>query len=142
MTPLTEPSPEAVPVKQTGEPRTADAEGANSSAFATVNPFLVDWLHAIASDGSLPSEALQATTVMARSVGIGRVAFTDWQRINAALGRDRRDLTVIETMSELALKGYLDRNIDERFGQNYGWTLLIPLSVNCNELDDKNPGSL
>lgn len=143
MTPLTEPSPEAVPVKQAGEPPTAGAHSADSSPFARMNPFLVDWLLAIASDGSLPSEALQVASVMARSVGIGRAAFTDWQRINAALGRDKRDLTVSVVMSELVVKGYLDRKMHDRVGRrSYGWTLLIPLSVNCNELDDKNPGSV
>lgn len=124
MTPLTEPSPEAVPVKQTGEPPTAEARGANSSAFSAMNRFLTLWLHAIASDGSLPSDAPEVASVMARSVGIGRVAFTDWQRINAALGRNRRDLAVFETMSELELEGYLGRDVENRFV--YGWTLLIP----------------
>lgn len=127
MFPLTKlSSAEVAPASETGEPPTADDDGGNSSAFAAMNPFLDRWLHAIASHGSLPSEALEVASVMARSVGIGRVAFTDWQRINAALGRNRRDRAVFEIMSELALEGYLDRNIDGRFGRNYGWSLLIP----------------
>ncbi len=127
MTHLTDKSSsEAVPAKQTGEPPTAE-EIAHSPAFAAINStnlFLVRWLHIIASDGSLPFEALAVATVMARSAGIGRVAFTDWQRINAALGRNRRDLAVFETMSELELGGYLDRDADDLFV--YGWSLLIP----------------
>ncbi|NQD87176.1 hypothetical protein HP499_05055 [Paenarthrobacter sp. CM16] len=91
-----------------------------------MNPFLDAWLQAIAADGRLPFEALEVAAVMARSVGLGRVAFTDWQRINAALGRNRRDLAVFGIMSELHLEGYLDRNLDTRFGRNYGWSLLIP----------------
>lgn len=127
MTPLNEPPPVAVPVKGAGEPPTAGAHSANSSPFARMNPFLVDWLLAIASDGSLPSEALQVATVMARSVGIGRASFTDWQRINASLGRERRDLTSLEIMSELQSKGYIDRNFYDGIGRRrYGWTLLIP----------------
>ena len=89
-----------------------------------MNAYTDRWLHAIASDGSLPSEALEVASVMARSVGVGSVAFTDWQRINAALGRNIKDLAVFETMSELALEGYLGRDDQNRFV--YGWTLLIP----------------
>lgn len=124
MTHLTEPSSEAVPVKQTGGPPTADDNGGNNPAFAATIPFLARWLHAIASDGSLPSEALAVASVMARSAGIGGVAFTNWQRINVALGRNRRDLAVLAIMSELDLAGYLSRAADDRFV--YGWSLLIP----------------
>lgn len=120
---LSDPSSEAVPPQQTASPpKTAG----NSSAFAEVNPFLDRWLKAIYTDSSLPEDASDVANVMARTVGIGRVAFTDWQRINAALGRPRRDLSVFEIMSELDLEGYLDRNVDDRFGRCYGWTLLIP----------------
>lgn len=91
-----------------------------------MNPFLARWLHAIASDGSLPYEALDVANVMARSVGIGHVTFTDWQRLNAALGHNRRDLAVFEVLMELELEGYLGRNVDSRFGRTYGWSLLIP----------------
>jgi hypothetical protein len=116
-------SPEDVPAKQTGGPPTAE-DVPCGSAYAAINPFLAGWLHAIASDGTLPPEALEVANAMARSVGIGRVAFTDWQRINTALGRHRRDLAVFETMSELGLEGYLDRDVDDEFV--YGWLLLIP----------------
>ena len=91
-----------------------------------MNPFLDCWLKAIASDGSLPCEAYWVASVMARSVGIGRESFTDWQRINAALGRNRRDLAVFKILSELELEGYIGRNIDDRFGRPYGLSLLFP----------------
>lgn len=127
MSPFTEPPPsEAIHEPQTDEPRCAEQGTGNTPEAAAMNPFLARWLHAIASDGSLPSEVLEVASVMARSVGIGRVAFTDWQRINAALGRNRRDRAVFEIMSELELEGYLGRNLDGRFGPNYGWSLLIP----------------
>jgi hypothetical protein len=101
-----------------------------SPVVAEANQFLVLWLREIAGDNRLPSEALAVAIVMARSVGVGRASFTDWQRINAALGRDRKDLTVLEIMSELVLKGYIDRKFGDRFGRrNYGWTLLIPEGV-------------
>lgn len=62
-----------------------------------------------------------------RDVGIGCVAFTDWQRINAARGRNRRDRAVFEILSELELEGYLHPNVgDDRFGRSYGLFLLIP----------------
>lgn len=119
-------SSEDVPAPQTDEQPTAEHGGGNSSAFAAMNPYLGVWLETIHSDGSLPSDAFAVANVMSQSVGVGRVSFTDWQRINAALGRSRRDLAVFETMSELGLEGYIDRNIDDRFGRNYGWSLLIP----------------
>jgi len=125
MSQLTDPSStEAVPAPQADEPQCAEQRGGISPVVATMNPFLARWLEEIASDVRLPSEALEVANVMARSVGIGRVAFTDWQRINAALGRNTRDLAVFETMSELELEGYLDRDADDPFV--YGWTLLIP----------------
>ncbi|MCO4273788.1 hypothetical protein NG701_04980 [Pseudarthrobacter sp. HLT3-5] len=127
MTQLTEPPSEAVPVKQACEPLTSNDHGGSNSEFAARNPFLVHWLEAIASDVSLPPETLGVAKVMALSVGIGRASFTDWQRINASLGRERRDLTSLAIMSELHAKGYIDRNFYDGFGRRrYGWTLLIP----------------
>lgn len=121
---VTDPTPsEDSPALTTDGPPAAE-HVSNTSAFARTNPFLDRWLKVVASDGSLPTEAHEVASVMARSVGIGQVAFTDWQRINAALGRGRRDLGVFETMSELALEGYLDRDADDQFV--YGWLLRIP----------------
>lgn len=117
---------EAVPAPPPDGPPPVEENGNNSCAVPATNPYLDRWLEAIDGDGSLPSEAYEVASVMARSVGIGRVAFTDWQRINAALGRNRRDLAVFETMSELELEGYLTRNVDDRFTWAYGLTLLIP----------------
>ena len=126
MSPLTEPSPEAGPAQQSPEPPTVEDLGGSNSAFAAVNPFLGRWLEAIASDGSLPAEAYGVASVIARSVGIGRVAFTDWQRVNTALGREKKDLALIEFLLALQSAGYFTRNLDGRFGRSYGWSLLIP----------------
>ncbi|MCO4273787.1 hypothetical protein NG701_04975 [Pseudarthrobacter sp. HLT3-5] len=122
---LTHPScSDAVPAPPADGPRCIAQYAGISPMIAATNQFLVHWLRAIANDGSLPYEALAVASVMARSVGVGRVAFIDWQRINVALGRYRRDLAVFETMSELELEGYLDRDADNPFV--YGWLLLIP----------------
>lgn len=126
MFPLTEPPSKAAPAPQADEPPTTEMGGGNSYASAGMNPYLDLWLEAVASDDSLSAEASMVATVMARSVGIGRVAFTDWQRMNTALGRDRRDLALFEFLLELLSAGYFIRNIDDRFGRSYGWTLLIP----------------
>lgn len=91
-----------------------------------MDPFLAHWLNAIENDGSLPPDAVEVAHTLVRSAGVGRVAFTDWQQINVALGRNKRDQAVFEAMSELGLEGYIDRNIDTTFGLNYGWSLLIP----------------
>lgn len=114
-------SSDALPTKQTGEPPTAE-EFDCGSALTAMNPFLARWPHAIAGGGSLPSEALAVAIAMARAVGIPHVAFPNWQRINTALGRNRRrDVAVLETMPELELEGYLDH--DDGFV--YGWMLLV-----------------
>lgn len=127
MTQLTEPPSEAVPVKHAGEPPASGDHGGSNSAFAERNPFLDRWLEAIASDTSLLPETLEVAKVMALSVGIGRASFTNWQRINTSLGRERRDPTSLEIMSELQSKGYIDRNFYDGIGlRRYGWTLLIP----------------
>lgn len=120
------PSSKASLAQQTDDMPCSEHAHGNITGVAVMNPFLDRWLNAITNDGSLPSEAPEVARVMAYSVGIGSVSFTDWQRINASLGRGRRDLMVFEVMSELALAGYLDRNIDDRFGRSYGWSLLIP----------------
>lgn len=106
--------------------RRAQEPFAISPMVAATNEFLVLWLRTIANDACLPSEAVAVASVMARSVGVGRVSSIDWQQINIALGRNRRDTAVLETLSELYLEGYLDRNLDVRFGLNYGWLLLLP----------------
>ena len=127
MTQSTEPQSEAVPVQQAGERLTSSDHGGSKSAFEARNPFLDRWLEAIASDTSLPPETLPVAKVMALSVGIGRASFTDWQRINASLGQERRDLKSLKIMSELQSKGYIDRNFYDGIGRRrYGWTLLIP----------------
>ncbi|SDS87971.1 hypothetical protein SAMN04489743_1100 [Pseudarthrobacter equi] len=109
------------------EPLTSDEHSDSKSALEARNPFLDCWLEAIASDTSLPPEALAVAKVMALSVGIGRASFTDWQRINASLGQERRDLKSLKIMSELQSKGYIDRNFYDGVGlRRYGWTLLIP----------------
>lgn len=126
MTQLTEPPSEAVPVKQAGEPPTSNDHGGSNSAFAARNPFLDRWLHAIASDGSLPPEAREVANVMACSVGIGRVAFTNWQRINTALGCNRTDYGVFESIKQLQSAGYLGRFQGNRYDKSRGWSLMVP----------------
>lgn len=127
MTQSTEPQSGAVPVQQASERLTSSDYGSSKSAFEARNPFLDRWLEAIASDTSLPPETLAVATVMALSVGIGRASFTDWQRINASLGQERRDVKSLKIMSELQAKGYIDRNFYDGVGlRRYGWTLLIP----------------
>lgn len=126
MSPLTEPPPEACPPPQAAELPPADNLGGNDSALAAANPFLDLWLEVVANDGSLPSEALEVAIVMARSVGIGRVAFTDWQRINAVLGRNRRDPAVLASTTELKSAGYLERYLGDGRAYTQGWRLTLP----------------
>lgn len=119
-------STEAFPEKQAGEPLNTNDQVGNNSALAARNPLLNRWLHAIASDNSLPLEALEVANVMAWSVGIGRVAFTNWQMINTALGRNRTDYGVFESIKQLQSAGYLGRFQGNRYNQSRGWSLMVP----------------
>ncbi|BCW72412.1 hypothetical protein [Arthrobacter sp. NicSoilB8] len=125
MSPLTEP-PFAAGPAQTTESPTADDLGGNNSAFAAVNPFLDRWLEVVGGDSQLSPEAFMVATVLARSVTLGRVAFTNWQRVNVSLGRQRTDFGVFESIRELQTAGYLGRFQGTRYNKSRGWSLFLP----------------
>jgi hypothetical protein len=84
------------------------------------------WLAKVASDGELSAEAGAIAVALSRSVGIGRIAFTNWQRLNTSLGRNRTDKAVLATVRELQAAGYLGRYQGNRFDQSRGWSLTLP----------------
>lgn len=123
MIPLNEPSHGAEPEKPPGDLSSAkDSEG-NNFSFAAWNPFLVRWLNMIVNDGGLSPGAKDVAVAIARAVRIGRVAITNWQRINASLGRVKMDLAVFETLKELEWAGYISRYVDEQGRGSWGFSL-------------------
>lgn len=84
------------------------------------------WLDTIDKDETLSSVACSVASVIAESVGIGRVAFTDWQRVNVALGRKRTDYGVFDSLRELQSAGYLGRFQGNKYNHSRGWSLSVP----------------
>jgi hypothetical protein len=108
------------------DPPTSTDSGSNPFAFVALNPFLARWLDAVAGDQCLSPEASIVAAVMAESVGVGRISFTNWQQVNASLGRGRREHGVFESIKELQSAGYLGRFQGNRYNKSRGWSLLIP----------------
>lgn len=77
MSPLTDPaSTEAYPASRNVEPQWCAEQKCDTDPVVTAeDPFPARWLHTIADDRSLPFETLDMANVMARSAGVGRVAF-------------------------------------------------------------------
>lgn len=63
---------------------------------------------------------------LSRFVGIGTLAFADWQKVNVAMDRDRMDKAVLTEIRELQDAGYLGRFQGNRYNQSRGWPLLLP----------------
>ncbi|MET3945795.1 hypothetical protein ABIB49_000470 [Arthrobacter sp. UYCu512] len=91
-----------------------------------MNAHLNTWLTEIEGDHELSSDARAVALALSRSVGIGRIAFTNWQRLNTSLGRNRTDNEVLFVVRELQAAGYLGRYQGNRFDQSRGWSLTFP----------------
>lgn len=91
-----------------------------------MNAHLDNWLEEVNRDGGLSAEAVAVAVALSRSVGIGRIAFTNWQRLNTSLGRKRTDNGVLAIVRELQVAGYLGRYQGNRFDQSRGWSLTFP----------------
>ncbi|SDL39986.1 hypothetical protein [Arthrobacter sp. ok362] len=120
------PSSEDAPAPQADEPRCAEQGGRNSNAFAATNPHLDRWLEAVGGDTAVSPKALSVAVAMARFVGIGRIAYTNWQSLNTTLARDRRDREVLASMGELQSAGYLTRHPATNHDRVPGWALRLP----------------
>jgi hypothetical protein len=90
-----------------------------------MNAHLNSWLEEIEGNGELSTDARAVAVALSRSVGIGRIAFTNWQRLNVSLGRARTDNTVLSTVRELQAAGHLGRYQGNRFDQSRGWSLIV-----------------
>lgn len=91
-----------------------------------MNLFLNQWLDELDKQGSLSAGAIAVGRALSRFVGIGRLAFANWQKLNVALDRDRMDKAVLAEIRELQEAGYLGRFQGNRYNQSRGWSLLLP----------------
>lgn len=91
-----------------------------------VNPFRDHWLDTINTDEALSSDGRHVASILGEAVGIGRVALTNWQRVNVALGRERMDNQVFVSIRELQAAGYLGRYQGNRYNHSRGWSLSLP----------------
>lgn len=91
-----------------------------------MNAFLDTWLQIVAADDAVSPEAQDVAVALSRSVGLGRISFTNWQRLNVTLGRHRTDSTVLAHVRELQAMGYLGRFQGNRYNQSRGWSLGLP----------------
>lgn len=91
-----------------------------------VNPFRDHWLATINADETLSSDDRHVASILAEAVGIGRVALTNWQRVNIALGRERTDNQVFVSIRELQAARYLGRYQGNRYNHSRGWSLSLP----------------
>ncbi|WP_458107683.1 hypothetical protein M1D51_19455 [Arthrobacter sp. R3-55] len=91
-----------------------------------LNPYLDCWIAAVTGDTAISAEALLVANALSRSVGIGRVALTDWQRLNRYLGRESRDPRVHSNLRELQTAGYLGRHQGNMYHSSRGWRIQLP----------------
>lgn len=91
-----------------------------------MNIFLNQWLNELENQESLSVGAAAVGRALSRFVGIGRLAFANWQKLNVVLGRDRMDKAVLREIRELQEAGYLGRFRGNRYNQSRGWSLLLP----------------
>ncbi len=90
------------------------------------NPYRDLWLGTINTDDSLSPDVSGVAVVSGNSVGIGPIAFTNWQWLNLALGRRRTDFQVFTSIRELQAAGYFGRHQGNRYNHSRSWSLSLP----------------
>ncbi|GKV72033.1 hypothetical protein NCCP2145_14140 [Pseudarthrobacter sp. NCCP-2145] len=93
---------------------------------AATNTFRDCWLQTVTADMALSTGACLVATAIASSLGLGRVAPTNWQKLNMSLGRDRRNRAVLASITELQAAGYLERYLGSGWAHTEGWRLTLP----------------
>lgn len=90
------------------------------------NTYRDEWLQAVVADMTLSAGTGLVATAIAQYLGLGRVAPTNWQKLNASLGRDRRNRAVLASIAELQSAGYLMRYLGSGWAHTEGWRLTLP----------------
>lgn len=93
---------------------------------AATNTYRDEWLLAVVADMTLSAGTCLVATAIADSLGLGRVAPTNWQKVNMSLGRDRRNRAVLDSIAELQSAGYLERYLGSGWAHTEGWRLKLP----------------
>jgi hypothetical protein len=91
-----------------------------------MNEYRDDWLRAVIKDKAVSREAWLVASAIACAMRIGRVAPTDWQKLNAVLRRDTKDPAVLASITELQSAGYLERYLGNGLADTDGWRLTLP----------------
>ncbi len=91
-----------------------------------MNTYRDDWLKAVIKDNAVSGGAWLVASAIACAMGPERVATTDWQKLNASLGRDRRNPAVLASITELQSAGYLERYLGDGRVFTQGWRLTRP----------------
>lgn len=76
------------------------------------NPFKLQIKTAVAAAaaaGTVSADLFDVLDVMADSLKLSGIAFTNWRRINERLGREPQDKRVVETLADLRRGGWLAR---------------------------------
>lgn len=85
-----------------------------------------NWLRAVVKDKAVSGGAWLVASAIAGAMRSGRVAPTDWQKLNAALRRDRMDPAVLASISELQAAGFLELYPGNGAARTAGWRLTLP----------------
>ncbi|MDR6413503.1 hypothetical protein J2808_000219 [Pseudarthrobacter sulfonivorans] len=89
---------------------------------AAMNAYRDDWLRAVIKDKAVSRGAWLVASAIACAMGRGNVAPTDWQSLNVSLRRERTNLAVLDSISELQSAGYLGNG----GAHSHGWLLTLP----------------
>jgi hypothetical protein len=91
-----------------------------------MNPDRIEWISRVHSDVRLGANAKDVADVLVSAGVFGRVALTNWRRLNLALGKPASDPRVLDHVKELQAAGYLGRYQGNKFNQSRGWRLYLP----------------
>lgn len=91
-----------------------------------MNTYRDYWLQAVNRDFTVSTRACSVATAIGRSMGIGRIATRNWQKLNTLLGRQCRDFSVLAGIAELQAAGYLERYTGNDLIYTAGWRLTLP----------------
>lgn len=93
---------------------------------AGVNTYRDDWLQAVTDDLELGAGTRLVAVAIADCIALGRVAPTNWQKLNVSLGRDRRNCDILANIAELQSACYLERYLGSGWAHTEGWRLTLP----------------
>lgn len=91
-----------------------------------MNPYRMQWITRARADGCLSAEAKSVAEILVAAGVLGRVALTNWRRVNMDLGKPAGDTRVRVHIQELQAAGYLGRYQGNMFNQSRGWSLCLP----------------